>query len=102
MLVLHFAERRFVDAAGIARVAVVRLLRVLFSGKLELVRVDHDDKVTRVDMGREFGLVLATKAQSDFAGKTAEHLVTGIDHEPVALNLKRLGREGLHCVSPNK
>ena len=101
VLRLHFLEGRFVDAAGVARVAVVRLLARLFSGENELVGVHDDDEVARVDVGRVFGLVLATKAQSDFRGEAAEHLFTGIDHEPVALNLKRLGREGLHCVSPN-
>ena len=102
MLRLHFLEGRFVDTAGVTRVAIVRLLARLFSGELQLVGVDDDDKVARVDVGREFGLVLAAQAQSDFAGKTAEHLITGIDHEPVALNLKRLGREGLHCVHLQK
>ncbi|EJX09186.1 ATPase [gut metagenome] len=101
MLGLHFSESRFVDATRVAGMTVVRLLTSLFSAELQLVSVDNDDKVTRVNVGREFGLVLAAEAQSDFAGKTAEHLITGIDHEPVALNLKRLGREGLHCVSPN-
>ena len=37
VLRLHFRKRRFVDAAGVARVAVVRLLRRLFGGEDELV-----------------------------------------------------------------
>ena len=98
MLFLHLSKRRFDDAAGVAGVTIVRLLARFFSGENELVGVDHDDKIARVDVRREFGLVLTAQAQRDFAGQTAEHLITGIDHEPVALNLKRLGREGLHCV----
>ena len=96
MLGLHFLKGGFVDTAGVARVTVVRLLARLFSRQLELVSIDHDDVVARIDMRRVFGLVLAAQAECDFGSKAAEHLVAAIDHVPVALNFERLGREGLH------
>lgn len=100
MLCLHFLEGRFVDAAWVASVTIVGLLAGLFGGKNQLVSIDDNNIIARINVRGKFWLVLAAKAQSDFASKAAEHLITGIDHEPFALNLKRLGREGLHCVSP--
>ena len=97
VLGLHFLEGGFVDTARIAGVTVVRLLTGLFSRQLELVSVDHDDVVARIDMRRVFGLVLAAQAECDFGSKAAKHLVAAIDHVPVALYFERLGREGLHC-----
>ena len=97
VLGLHFLEGGFVDTARVAGVTVVRLLTGLFSRQLELVSVDHDDVVARIDMRRVFGLVLAAQAECDFGSKAAKHLVAAIDHVPVALYFERLGREGLHC-----
>jgi hypothetical protein len=45
--------------------------------------------------------VLATQAVSDFGGEATQHLVFGVDHEPLALNLMRLGRKGLHGTLPS-
>ena len=96
MLGLHFLEGRFIHAARIAGVAVVGLLAGFFGRELDFVGVDHDDVVARIDVRREFGLVLAAQTSGNFGGKAAEHLVTAVDHVPVALDFERLGRKGLH------
>jgi hypothetical protein len=40
--------------------------------------------------------MLAAQATSNFGGEAAEHLVSGINHKPVALHLMRFGGESLH------
>src|SRR5690606_21531717 len=81
---------------GVAAVAVVLLVFGLVAGDAKLRGVDHDDEVAGVDVRREFGLVLAPQAQGDLGGQPTEHLVAGVDDEPVALDLVRLGGKRLH------
>ena len=76
--------------------AIILLLLFLATSNDDLVSVNDDNVVTRINVGRVFGLVLATQAQRDFASKAAEHLTGCINHIPFALNLSRLCREGLH------
>jgi hypothetical protein len=45
---------------------------------------------------RKFGFVFAAQATSDFSGKAAQHLVGGINHEPLALDFMRFGGKCLH------
>ena len=96
MLFLHLSKGRFTNAARVTGVTVVGLFSGLFTGKTQLLGINDDDVVARIDMRRVFRLVLATQAQGNLAGQTAENLVGGIDHIPVALDFKRLGRESLH------
>jgi len=102
MLRLHLFERGLVDATRIAGVAIVGLLRGFFTRETNLVGVDDDDVITRINVRREFRLVLAAQTQGNLSREAAKNLVRAIDHIPVALDFKRLGREGLHCISPNQ
>ena len=52
-----------------------------------LVGIDHHNEITRVDVGRELSLVLATQTMCDFGGQTAEYGVGAIDDKPVVLHL---------------
>jgi hypothetical protein len=82
------------EPAGDARVVVVVLLVELVARQLDLRRVDDDDEVAGVDVGRVLGLVLAREHARDAAREAAEGLALGVDHEPLAGG-DRLGRLGL-------
>ena len=62
----------------------------------QLARVHHDDEIAGIHVRREFGLVLATQSQRDLGCQAAEHLVGGVDHEPVMRHLMGLGGKRLH------
>jgi hypothetical protein len=89
------AERPAAQATGVARVAAVHLLVELVAGDVDLLRVDDDDEVARVDMGRVGRLVLAAQGIGDAGGQTAERLPLGIDEVPAASDLARLCVPGL-------
>src|SRR5690554_2484701 len=79
------------DAARVTRVAVGLLLRQLGAGQGNLVGVDDDDEVAHVHVGGEGRLVLAAKQGGRVAGQTAEYYVSGVDDDPVALDILGLG-----------
>ena len=81
------------DEAGEAHVG---LLGLLLAADLDFGGVDHDDKVTGVDMGSEDRLVLAAEEVGGLDGDMAEVLVLGIDHPPLAFDLGSFGRKSLH------
>ena len=80
---------------------MAEVLLVLFLGArdTQLLHVHHDNVVAGVHMGREFGFVLAAQPLRDFDREAAQHLVRGVDDEPVAPDLVALGRKGLHGIS---
>src|SRR5512137_531354 len=100
--VVHLAEAGLVHAARIAAVAVVDLVLFLAAGHAQLGSIDDDDEVTGVDVGRVLGLVLAAQTQRNLARKAPQHLVAGVDEQPVALDFVVLGRKGLHGIHPGK
>ena len=52
------------DAAWKAGMAMVNLVGQLFAGQLDLGRIDDDDEVTRILVGREVGAVFAAQGSS--------------------------------------
>ena len=48
------------------------------------------------------GFVLATQTVRDGARQTSQHEVSGVYHEPVALDFVRLGRKSLHVINRNR
>jgi hypothetical protein len=77
-------------------VAVILLVLGLGARDAKLLYVDHDDVVAGIDVGGEFGLVLAAQAPRDFRREPPQDLVRGVHDVPVTTDLFRLGREGLH------
>jgi hypothetical protein len=75
---------------------VVDLVVGLVAGDAELVRIDDDDEVTRIDVRRVDGFVLAAQAEGDFTGHPAQDLVGRVDHKPLMRHFGRLGAEGFH------
>ena len=96
VLGLHVLELGGVDAARVARMAVVHLVLGLVAGDAELVGVDDDDEIAGVHVRGVDGLVLATQSVCHFTGDTTEHLVGGVNHKPLVHHFGRLGAEGLH------
>jgi hypothetical protein len=71
-------------------VAVGQLLLELLTRERDLVGVHDDDEVTRVDVVGEGGLVLATQERSGVRSQAAENDVSGVDDDPVTLDLAGL------------
>ena len=71
--------------------AVVALLVEFVARDPDLLGVDDDHEISRVDVWRELRLALAAKRVRDPGGQTAERLTVGIDDVPLAGNLTRLG-----------
>ncbi len=58
-----------------------------------------DDEVAGVHMGGVLRLVLALEDLGDFTGEPTEHLIGGIDEQPLALDFAWLGVIGLQWSS---
>src|SRR5438128_1772327 len=75
---------------------VVPLLLELGSGHRDLLRVDDDDEVARIDVRRVFGLPFPTKGVGDAHGEAAERLALRVDDVPAPFDLLVLGVPGPH------
>ena len=75
--------------------AVVALVLALVAAHVDLLGVDHDDEVARVDVRRVLRLALAAQHVGDLRRQTAERLAVGVDQHPVALAVGRLCYVGL-------
>ena len=84
------------EAAGVAGVPVGLLVLELGPAQRDLVRVDHDDEVTGVDVRSENGLVLAPQQHRHMAGQAAEHDVGGVDDMPLTRDVTVLRAESAH------
>lgn len=77
---------------GVAR---VDLVGHLVARELHLVRVDDDDIITAIDVGRVAGLVLASEDLRDLRCKTSQYLVRRVDHHPLFGRGRGVGRDSL-------
>src|SRR4051812_47951835 len=92
----HVVQGAGLQAARIARVAVVHLVGPLGARDRDLLRVDHDDEVARVDVRGVRRLALTAQRVGDLGGEAAEGLALRVDDEPVALAVGRFGDVSLH------
>ena len=76
---------------------VIDLVVALLAGEHHLLRIDDDDVVAVVDMGREAGLVLAAQAHRDDGREAANDEALGVDEKPLLLDVGRL----VEWVLPN-
>jgi hypothetical protein len=88
--------RRRAQAARVARVAVGHLGLALVAGQRDLVGVDHDHEVARVDVRGVHRLVLATQERGSLGGEPAEHDVGRVDDVPLTLDVAGLGAVRAH------
>lgn len=78
------------QVTDVARVAMVKLVLELSTRHADLLSVDDDDVVARIDVRRVLGLVLTAQAPSDLRRKPAERLAVGVDEIPIAPDFRRL------------
>ena len=81
------------DAAGEQGVIVVRLLRPLVAGELDLVGVENNNKVARILMRDKAGAVFAAKDVRNFGGGTTKGEPFYVGHVPNTVD--GFGRDGL-------
>ena len=58
-------------------------------------RVDDDDVVTAVHVGRVAGLVLASEDLRDLRCKTSQYLIRSVDDDPFLGHRRSIGRDSL-------
>ena len=93
MLFLHLTESGLIYAAGVAGVTEILLVFSFSTGHDELVSVDNNDVIARVDVRCVFRLVFATESESDFSGKAADNLIGCINHVPFTLTSSGLAEK---------
>lgn len=98
MLLDSLGEGFALLSTGVAGVTVVLLVESLVARDAHLLGIDDNDEVARVNMRSKLRLVLATENVGSLSGNLAQHLVGGVDNDPLALNLKRLCVIRLHCI----
>src|SRR3546814_14205847 len=74
---LQLLEIGFGDTARVARMPVIFFVLGLIAGHDNFGRIDNDDIVACVNVGRAFWLVLAAQTACDFAGHTTEDFALG-------------------------
>ena len=76
-------NRSVLLAAHVTTVEHVLLLVLFGSGKLDFVRVEHDDVITGIDMGRVNRFVATTQCVGNRYGQSTKNLVGGVDDLPI-------------------
>src|SRR5437879_5179292 len=90
--ILRALKRALAQTARVAGVPRVFLAGELGAADLDLGGVDDDDVVAGVQVRGERRLVLAAQDLGHAARKAAEDLVRGIDHKPIALQVRGFRR----------
>ena len=70
------------ETTGMTGVTIVDFVRLFGATDLYLLCVDNHDEITAVDMGGEFGFVLATQKVGDFYCQAPKGFALGIYFEP--------------------
>src|SRR5713101_1682929 len=76
-------RRYFLQPAGISAMRIINFLLDLVSGHANLVGINHDYVVARIEVWRKAGIVLAHQHARDFGRQAPQHHVRGIDNKPV-------------------
>ena len=101
MLLHCLLEGLLTHAAGITRDAGIHLVGDLGASHFDLVAVDDDYEIARINMRRVGRLVLAAQNLRNGRGKTTQGHVGRIDQKPLALDFAGLRIVGLHVCSSN-
>ena len=75
------------ETADVAAVMIVILLSRFFARKDRFARVDDDNEIAAVYVGREFGFVLAAEYGSRFDGRSSERNACSVYNIPFAVNI---------------
>jgi len=96
----QLGEPRPRRTARVHGVVEVLLLLRLGAGQPHLLRIDHDDEVTRVHVRRVDGLELAPECHRDLGRQAPEGLALGVHEQPATRDVTLAGGKGLHQYSP--
>ena len=88
------------DAAGVAGMAVIRLVLTLAAGKGHFFGIDDDYVVAAVDMRCEQRLVLSAKPSGDQSRQAPDDEAVGVDQHPFLAHLGRPSGIGFHVNGP--
>ena len=94
----QFLEAHTLQAADVAGVAVVHLVRPLVPGNTYLFRVDDNNVVAGVDVRRVHRLVLPAQPQRDFRCQPTQSFISSINELPVPPHFGRFRSKCLHDV----
>ena len=86
----------FFQTTGVTRKVVIHFLLQLVTSELNLVGIDHDNKIATVNVGSEIRFVLTTKDGRDFGAHATYGLIGTINNVPVTLHgslVRMLGGE---------
>jgi hypothetical protein len=79
-------------------VAEVRFLLRFVASDAELVHVGDDDEIAGRHVRRERGFMFAAQTERDLARQTAEHLIGGVNQDPILLDVTRFSGVRFHFV----
>src|SRR5688500_14805636 len=96
ILLEQLTARLGLQVAERAGLALVDLVLELAAGDANLLGVDDDDEVARIDVRGVDRLVLAAQPMRQRRSQTAERFSLGIDEVPIAPDGLRLRRDGFH------
>lgn len=82
-----------VREAGMPR---INFLRFFLAGDFDLLGIDDDDEITRVNVGSELRLILASQDVGDSGGETTQGFAFGIYYEPFIRYVAVFGEICLH------
>src|SRR5690606_2242187 len=90
VLLEQVAVGDLLESTGVTTVAVDVLVRALVARQSNLVRVDDDDEIATVHVGRVCRLVLAAQEGRRGDGESTQDDVLGIDDVPLTGDVSRL------------
>ena len=88
------------ETTGMTGVTIVDFVLLFGATDLYLLCVDNHDEITAVDMGGEFGFVLATQKVGDFYCQAPKGFALGIYFEPFSGYFVWFGAVGFHGIAP--
>jgi len=94
----HFPGRPDGHATGVPAVPEVLLIRLLGARKTNLVRIDDDDEIARVNVWGKAWFMLPSENGRHARGETTYDLIFCVNYEPGALNIGRFGTDRLETV----
>lgn len=91
----QFSYIELFQTAWITGVVLVFLGDLFIAGEAHLFGVDHDDKVTGIDVWGVLRAVLATEDGCDPGAEAAQYFAVSVDHKPFAVDFFFLDGPGL-------
>ena len=76
-------------------ITVVFLFK-FFTGEANLIGIDDNDVIARIDVGSERGFIFTAKNHRDLTCKTTENHIGSVDHIPLSFDFRGLCHISFH------